>query len=444
MNLGDLDNQTVVDNFWIDGNDARIKNDMFCPITLVMNMKPEKILGLAHIQDKGYILKSYEIEKKKSKSFEFKQYQKELEISDPKFKIVSIDKSQRTNLFFAAVQLGDGQSKVVQVKISKEGLSAVSSVEIDLREFTSIHRISSYQISKNDYILASGTNSLVLLKSKDKCLTIIHMFKDLTQGEIMDACICRNKFFGVSPGATYIVEAAASNKIDEAHIEKLNRQFADDIKDEVHYERYTIHKIEISNDRFTKLDVNKKGDVLYVAGKGIVAVTGINTGKPALTEIFYESSGGLTVGKKFCMLKCLRNGNILLQDAKSNDLVELSATMKEVKRIKGQAGVVLQNDSFRNARHSHDEIILPWIKGGDSTSQISIKDLSLKEVKYFFNQDGETGVIPLTSVVAPDGDKMFGTSFLNGKMRLSVWEKSSAPKYYVLTDLFSNSRIALQ
>lgn len=142
-------------------------------------------------------------------------------------------------------------------------------------------------------------------------------------------------------------------------------------------------------------------------------------------------------------MKCLRNGNVLLQDTKSNDLIELSSTLKEVKRMKGQSGVVLQNDVFRNARHSHDELFMPWIKGPGQLSLMAIKDFSMKEVKDFFCQEGETNVIPLTCVSNAEGDRLFGTSFSSGKMRLSVWERSSYARYFNLPELFSNCNIGL-
>lgn len=142
------------------------------------------------------------------------------------------------------------------------------------------------------------------------------------------------------------------------------------------------------------------------------------------------------------MVKCLRNGNILLQETKTNDLVELTTTLKEVRRIKGFPGVLLQNDSFRSSRHSHDEATLPWMKGSNMLSLVTMKDLSIKEVKNFFSQEGENDVIPLTAVCNAEGNKAFGTALLNGKMRICYWEKSSPSKYFNLTDLFSNCSIS--
>ena len=43
----------------------------------------------------------------------------------------------------------------------------------DMKEVVSI---SSFQIGKNDYLLANGTFTMIVAKSKDKQLTILHAF----------------------------------------------------------------------------------------------------------------------------------------------------------------------------------------------------------------------------------------------------------------------------
>lgn len=289
MNIGNLDSQVMVDDFWHDPKDSAAAQ--IEPITLMLNVKPEKLIGLALTADKGYVLKTYDLEKKKKKTFEFNLFKKDLELIDSDFKIVSIDKSQRTNILFAAVQLEKDQSKIIQVRISKEGLSTLASLQIEVPKFTRINRISSYQIAKNDYLLVAGTSSLLLLKSKDKSMSIIYTFQSLANGEITDACIHRNKFFAVSPGPAFIIEAMACNKVNEEKLEKIHRQLIEEGKDEIHYDRYGTSKLQMGTSKFNRLDISKKGDILYVVGKGIVAITGIDSGKPTPTDTFFESKG---------------------------------------------------------------------------------------------------------------------------------------------------------
>lgn len=434
MNIDNLDSQTKVDNFWSDLGNPGVDIE---PITLVLNIKPEKLLGLALVKQSMYILRTYEIEKKKMREFEFGNYHRELDLADSNFKVVSIDKSQKTNLFFAALQANKAYPKIVQIKIAKEGLSVVSSVNIELAEFYSVNRINTYQISKQDYVLVSGTNSLMLLKSKDKNLSILYSFQHICKGEFTDACISRNRFFLVSPGATFIVEASASNKIDDAELESIQRRYSGKVADEIEYDRFVVTKLDLPSNTYNRLDINKKGDVLYISGKGVLAISGIDSSKPTKSDSFYDSIFINNLDRQFSLIKCIRNGNILLQDTKSNDLIELSSTLKEFKRFKGYPGMLLQNDSFRSCRHSHDDNILPWMKGGNLLSLVTIKDLSMKEVKNFFSLENETDVIPLTTVCNPNADKIFGTSLYLGKMRISYWEKSSTTKHSSISDLFA-------
>lgn len=287
MNIDNLDNQAAIDRFWSDESQPSYKID---PITLVVNIKPEKVLGLAEVNLSSYVLRTYDIEKRKMKEFEFKMHHKELGLPETGFSVVSIDKSQRTNQFFAAVLLKTCESKVMMIKISKEGLSLATSCTISAQGFSSIHRISSYQISKHDYILASGTNSLVLLKSKDKSITQVHVFESICKGEIVDSCILRNKFFSVSPGNQFVIEATACNKLDDADMDIIQRHYSEGRKEQIEYDRYVIGKLEVANSKFNRIDINKKGDVLYVTGKGILAITGIHSSKPSPSDHFYESN----------------------------------------------------------------------------------------------------------------------------------------------------------
>ena len=71
-------------------------------------------------------------------------------------------------------------------------------------------------------------------------------------GNVVDSCIYKNKFFSVSPGAGYIVELAANNKVDDKDI------IAEEAP-EISFKNYQISKIAIPSGYFDKLDMNKKG-----------------------------------------------------------------------------------------------------------------------------------------------------------------------------------------
>ena len=136
------------------------------------------------------------------------------------------------------------------------------------------------------------------------------------------------------------------------------------------------------------------------------------------------------------MVKTLRNGNFIVQECKSYDIVEISPQFKEMRRIKGIPGPILDNEAIRSCRHSHDENTLPWIKGNGDIALITMKDFSMREVKNFFGKTEES-VIPLLCICSSNGEKAFGVSMVSqDSVRMTYFEKSSNPKYLELKDIF--------
>lgn len=137
-------------------------------------------------------------------------------------------------------------------------------------------------------------------------------------------------------------------------------------------------------------------------------------------------------------MKYLKNGNVLLLESKSYDLVEYStASFKEIKRMKGVAGVGLDQEAMRTSRHSHDDGILPWMKGNGDIALISMKDFSMREVLGFFGSNKETDLLPMFAVSSRAGDKVFGVSYIKEEVKLCYYEKSSSNKYFAMKDVFT-------
>lgn len=141
------------------------------------------------------------------------------------------------------------------------------------------------------------------------------------------------------------------------------------------------------------------------------------------------------------MVKSLRNGNFIVQESKTYDIVELSPQFKEMKRLKGIPGVVLENESMRSARHSNDEHTLPWIKGYGDVTIITIKDFSMKDIKDFFGTQDEPDLIPILALTSGSGDKLFGVALQQDKVKVCCWEKGSSPKSNPLKEIFSRCRL---
>jgi hypothetical protein len=251
-----------------------------------MNINPQKVLGLATF-DRKFFVRSYDLAKKKIRTFHFNEYKKELGLKEVDYKVVTIDKTQRKNVFFAAFNLTDKAPGIMQVRIVTEGIQSVGYLKLEFEGFTEIRQMSTYPISNTDYVLVSGTNSLVLLKTAEKLLTVVHVFQNIVVGDATDACIFRNKFFSVSPDVPFILEALASHNV-EADKGSKKQMRSEEKTEEIQFEEFIITKLEIHGTKFNKIDISKKGDVLYVAGKGIAAIADVNTVKPTRSDVVHD------------------------------------------------------------------------------------------------------------------------------------------------------------
>jgi hypothetical protein len=281
VSVTDLDNSTIIEKFW---DEAEVQLDKLDPLALMLIQKPEKILGLAVVDGTSYILRVYDIERQKFKTFEFKDWAKDLDIDKPNFQVVSMDKSQRKNIIFVAVQIPDMAARVIQIKIEKASLELVSACSIMIDDFKAFTRITSFQIAKNDYLLCHGTHSLVLIKSKDKSLNVIHVFPNIFVGQVYDSCIYKNRFFTVSPANPFILEITANNKVDDKDVVAA--------PEEISYEKYNVTKIPITAGKFDRLDINRNTNVLYLVGRGMLAVTDLHLAKPVCLKSPLESKRG--------------------------------------------------------------------------------------------------------------------------------------------------------
>lgn len=234
--LVDIENQaavTEIDPFWDASEVGSVE-----PINIIMNIKPEKIIALALKDKEQYFIRTYQLDKKKARSFLVDAYLKDLNLL-PGYEATSIEKSLRTNIFFMAV-FQDGYSTVLQLQPVTEGLSLVSSAKIHLDDFDRVIKLRGFHIGKNDYLICNGTNSIVLLKNEEKTLSVFYAFQNLFLGVSTDTCIYKNKFFNVNRDSSFINEISAANKVDEGEVPQIIED-----ADIFMYEKYNVSKIAI-------------------------------------------------------------------------------------------------------------------------------------------------------------------------------------------------------
>lgn len=224
---------TEIDHFW-DSTEVGAVD----PINIIMNIKPEKIIALALKNKDKYFIRTYQLDKKKARSFLIDSYMKDLSLL-PGYEATAIEKSQRTNIFFMAA-FQEGYSTVYQLQPVTEGLSLVSSAKILIDDFERIIKLRGFHIGKNDYLICNGTNSIVLLKNEEKSLSVFYTFQNMFLGVSTDTCIYKNKFFNVNKNSSFINEISAANKVEEGELHQIQED-----ADILMYEKYNVSKIPI-------------------------------------------------------------------------------------------------------------------------------------------------------------------------------------------------------
>lgn len=143
------------------------------------------------------------------------------------------------------------------------------------------------------------------------------------------------------------------------------------------------------------------------------------------------------------MVKSLRSGNVLVQEARTFDLVEITPQGKEARRLKGVASPTLAIEALRSCRHSYDDTIFPWIKGSDDLGVINLKDFSVKEYKGVFSLNPDQG-IPLIVVSSQSGDRYFIVIMSGESLIVRYFEKgSSSPETVDFKQTFPRSSLSL-
>lgn len=280
--IDNLDQREVIDDLWTT---SEFQLELITPINIVYNIKPEKLLLLGLFDSRVFYLKAYEIQKKKWRVFKFDDYKTELKLEESSYLVRSIEKSQRTNILFAAIQNAGLPSQILQIKIGNEGLNLISSTKILLEDFEKILKIRSYQIGKNDYLLVNGSNSIVIVKNEEKSLSVVHVFPLIFNGDVIDSCILKNKIFSISYENNFINEHNAndtpgSDKKEESGI----------ISNDLSYDKFNITKIKYPKGKYATIEVNLKGNTLYLSGLGILPILDLGSHQPMPSKVLFESN----------------------------------------------------------------------------------------------------------------------------------------------------------
>ena len=143
------------------------------------------------------------------------------------------------------------------------------------------------------------------------------------------------------------------------------------------------------------------------------------------------------------MVKLMKTGNILYQEGKTFDLVEISLHGKEIRRMKGSSGNLLEIEALRYSRHSFDDMMFPWIKSNSDLTILNCKDFSVKDYKGIFGKQSDSS-IALLVVCSQTGDKILTVTMSSEAQTLQYFEKGNlSPTPVDFKTAFPRRRIIL-
>ena len=245
MRIEDLNNSSPISDIW---EMEDIPLNKITQMSIILSPKPEKaiLLGKLETSSLGYFIKAYDMTKRKMRTFRLEAYKKELGLDyEESFEVISIEKTNRTNKFIMSVAINnaENQSKIIEVKISKDGLSAFSSLKFDSQIFKKMGKLLSYNINNSDYILCHGMNNLMVIRNDDKNLQILSVFNDIVAGNVLDSFVFKNKIFAVTPDVNKIMEILCPE--DDKNISKMMNK----VNMNIHFEKFIVEKFSTPSSR---------------------------------------------------------------------------------------------------------------------------------------------------------------------------------------------------
>ena len=160
---------------------------------------------------------------------------------------------------------------------------------------------------------------------------------------------------------------------------------------------------DIEDTTANKLSLDPTGNTMYAAGVNGTHVLTVDG--PTITR-----RGPIEVDKKSTTVKCLRTGDIILQEPNSNNLVLADMNLSTLKKIDGkfESGAVVED--LHCYRHSLDYAFFLWKSGNDSLSIVQTSTFEcVDQINDFWTYNGNS-MMPIAAVSNLTADKIVAVS----------------------------------
>lgn len=143
---------------------------------------------------------------------------------------------------------------------------------------------------------------------------------------------------------------------------------------------------------------------------------------------------GIVFDNKTCTLKSLPNGDFLVNNFSTWDLVLLDQNLVEKGKLRGGYSSEPMNYRQLHTRNSEDDNFILWMSHPDHLSIVRTSNLSSNEIRNFWKFDGNR-VIPIACAISPSGRKLVGISKLGSIHVFHYYEGSDQVVMYKQDDI---------
>lgn len=167
-----------------------------------------------------------------------------------------------------------------------------------------------------------------------------------------------------------------------------------------------VERVDFSG-KPSKVEVDRKAQGVWYGGNGLGVLQN--------QDSWFVDEGIVSNELKYCSLKVLNNGNMIVNDFCNWDLIVVDSSMNEIKRLSGDSKEPPAYFKSLNTRSFYDSDYFVWLNKIQDVSAVRLSDFTFKTVKKFWNYKAFLAS-PVAVILGKDGDKLYGIGEINEKL----------------------------
>lgn len=176
---------------------------------------------------------------------------------------------------------------------------------------------------------------------------------------------------------------------------------------------------------YSKVDASRFNNLVLYAGDA-VGLAQTNSG-----WLVHE---GVLFDNKSCTVKCLSNGNYLVNNFDNWNLILLDPHFKEKGKLSGHGSGAPPSYRKVHTRNGDDDEYVLWLNHPEHLSVVKIINFSSSEIRSFWRL-GNSIVTPVACCVSANGQKLIGIGQIGNKHTLHYYDGSDAVSLFNQEDI---------